>query len=72
MFTVCGVVYVPVAGVIDGVAAVGMLSVITEVATLLFANPLATPIALTVVVVFAMNDPTYSVELVVGVDPFVV
>jgi hypothetical protein len=50
-------VYVPVPGVITGVAAAGKLIVITEVAVPLVENPLATAMASTVVVAFTVNVP---------------
>jgi hypothetical protein len=66
MVTVCAVAYVPPAGEITGVAAGGRLMVSTEVAVALLAYPLATAMALTVVVELIGIAAVYGVELIVG------
>src|SRR6185312_17182971 len=68
--TVRGPVYVPGAGLNIGVAAVGVVPITyVPLATGLFANPLASAIALTVVVEAMAIGPLYGVEDVVGVLP---
>jgi len=66
MATVWAEEYVPVAGVISGVAAADWLTVITELAVALWAKFAALAIAFTVVVVLTVNEPVYCVEDVVG------
>ena len=66
MVTVCTVVNVPVVGEIVGVAAGGRLMVMVAEAVPLLANPVATAMALTVVVEATGIVAVYGVELIVG------
>ena len=69
--TVCADVYVPVPGVITGVAVEDVM-VYTAVDTLLLKKPLSAAIASTVSDALTVIGPVYTVEEVVGVVPFVV
>jgi hypothetical protein len=71
MVTVCADVYVPVPGVITGIAAGGVM-VYTAVDTLLLKKPLAAASASTVCDALTVIGPVYAGEEVVGVVPFVV
>jgi len=71
MVTVCAVLYVPVAGVMAGVAAGGLM-VMTEVAVPLMVKPGAVAIAFTVVVLLTLKLVEYVADEVVGCEPSVV
>jgi len=71
--TVCADVYVPVAGVIEGVTTFAILIVIVEVATSELVIPEAYAIAFTVAEADTVNAAVYTVPVVaVGVEPSVV
>jgi len=72
MVTVCATLYVPVAGVMAGVAAASRLMVMTEVAVLLVVKPGAVAIAFTVVVLLTIKLVEYVADDVVGCEPSVV
>ena len=67
--TLCAAVNVPAPGENVGAAAGGRLMVNVPEATALVLNPLATAIALIVVVVPTLMAAVYFDEEVVGVDP---
>ncbi len=69
-----GPVMTPAAGLITGVEAAGLpgFTVYVPVVVALVVKPVATAIALIVVVELTVIAPVYGVEAVVGVEPFVV
>jgi len=64
--TLCAEEYVPVAGVITGVAAADWLMVMTDDAVALCVRFGAVAIAFTVVVVPTVKEPVYWIEELVG------
>ena len=69
MVTLWIAVYVPAAGLITGVAALGGRIVYTALATVLLASPLATAIAWIVVFLLTAKAVLYLAEEIEGVEP---